>query len=435
MSKLMQIAIIMIVNISAAYSYENMQCEKLGEVCVENGGARIIEGVSVTRPCWKYKTRYHCRAPIADYCQTIRKAPSCEQVGSKCMSTDPYDNKCNNYQNIFRCGSILNKSDNVVDLGNSYSLTNNTSNYNSCSNLDNQQGCVKISEVCIEGPETRIIGGKEIYKDCWKYKENYSCMGSLDFNNCKDIPKNCTLQSSSCLVDIGDKCNHRQNTYYCSSSKKKATNNLLCGEDVYCTDGQCDIPQDDEDSDFIPSISYMLSINEAVKDKNSAKHGENMKIFTGEGNGCEKNIAGYSNCCKDSGWGQDYANASCSAGEQKLMQLQSKQMCHYVGQYCSKKIPIIGKCKKTRKTFCCFKSKLSRVIVEQGRMQLGMGWGSAQSPDCRGFTPQEMQGLRFDRMDLSEVIQDIKDQVKEPQQSYIEGKIRKTMESYDQESD
>ena len=42
---------------------------------------------------------------------------------------------------------------------------------------------------------------------------------------------------------------------------------------------------------------------------------------------------------------------------------------------------------------------------EQGRPQLqsfSAGWGSAQNPICRGFTPEEFQTLNFSIMDLSE---------------------------------
>jgi conjugal transfer mating pair stabilization protein TraN len=51
---------------------------------------------------------------------------------------------------------------------------------------------------------------------------------------------------------------------------------------------------------------------------------------------------------------------------------------------------------------CCFNSALARIIQEQGRLQLGKGWGSARAPDCSGFTVSQLQQLDFGRMDLSE---------------------------------
>jgi hypothetical protein len=67
-----------------------------------------------------------------------------------------------------------------------------------------------------------------------------------------------------------------------------------------------------------------------------------------------------------------------------------------------------------KQTSCCYSSVLARIIQEQGRPQLqsfAAGWGSAESPNCRGFTPEEFQSLNFATMDLSEYIADITSQV------------------------
>jgi|GEM_PF-6432636 len=57
--------------------------------------------------------------------------------------------------------------------------------------------------------------------------------------------------------------------------------------------------------------------------------------------------------------------------------------------------------------WCCFPSKLGRIVQEQGRAQLGKSWGSAKHPDCSGFTIEELGLLKFDEMDLSEFLSDI----------------------------
>jgi conjugal transfer mating pair stabilization protein TraN len=51
---------------------------------------------------------------------------------------------------------------------------------------------------------------------------------------------------------------------------------------------------------------------------------------------------------------------------------------------------------------CCFNSKLARIVNEQGRVQVGKGWGSGKNPDCSGFTIAQLQSLDFAAMDLSE---------------------------------
>ena len=58
-------------------------------------------------------------------------------------------------------------------------------------------------------------------------------------------------------------------------------------------------------------------------------------------------------------------------------------------------------------TYCCFPSRLARIINEQGKAQLGRSWGDAQNPQCDGFTVAELQHLDFSTMDLSEFYAEI----------------------------
>jgi len=87
--------------------------------------------------------------------------------------------------------------------------------------------------------------------------------------------------------------------------------------------------------------------------------------------------------------------------------------CHYLGKTCVKKIKWIG-CVQREKRFCCFNSKMARIVAEQGRPQLKAfgpsgGWGSPKHPHCRGFTAEEFQQLDFAKIDLTEYFGDIMD--------------------------
>jgi conjugal transfer mating pair stabilization protein TraN len=97
--------------------------------------------------------------------------------------------------------------------------------------------------------------------------------------------------------------------------------------------------------------------------------------------------------------------ASCDEEEGKLAMKEGAGLCHTVGTYCSSCIRVLGSCVScithtTRK--CCFNSMLARIVNEQGRAQVGKGWGSAKDPDCSGFTIAQLQSLDFAAMDLSE---------------------------------
>ena len=56
-----------------------------------------------------------------------------------------------------------------------------------------------------------------------------------------------------------------------------------------------------------------------------------------------------------------------------------------------------------------FGSKLGRILQQQGRAQLGIGWSS-----CRGLTVAEIEGIDFARLDLSEFTENLMDGSMEP---------------------
>lgn len=96
---------------------------------------------------------------------------------------------------------------------------------------------------------------------------------------------------------------------------------------------------------------------------------------------------------------------SCSAGEGKLAMKEGASLCKTIGTWCSACIRVLGKCiscieRTTGK--CCFNSRLARMINEQGRAQLGIGWGNPRNPACAGFTVAQLQRLDFSKMDLTE---------------------------------
>jgi len=111
--------------------------------------------------------------------------------------------------------------------------------------------------------------------------------------------------------------------------------------------------------------------------------------------------------------------------------LNDSKYCHEVGEYCVKKFPVIG-CVQKAKGFCCFNSKLARIIHEQGRPQLAGfgpdgGWGQPKNPNCRGFLPEEFQALDFNKIDLSEYMEDIERNMNQNIGSQMQEQFNKSM--------
>ena len=97
----------------------------------------------------------------------------------------------------------------------------------------------------------------------------------------------------------------------------------------------------------------------------------------------------------------------CEQAEQVLAMKRDNRLCHSLGSYCSARVPIIGVCIETTESYCCFNSRLSRILNEQGRAQIGKGWGGPQNPECSGFTVAQLQSLDFSRMNLEEFYAEI----------------------------
>lgn len=154
-----------------------------------------------------------------------------------------------------------------------------------------------------------------------------------------------------------------------------------------------------------------------------------IMIFNGKPSECR--TAGIStsffNCCDTDQGSFLILKERCGDGDAETVQANSSGRCHLIGDYCKKKWPLIG-CVQRANSYCCFNSKLGRIIHEQGRAQLQQfnpngDWGGPESPNCRGFTPEEFQMLDFSKIDLVEYFADIKTKATQEIQQNMEGKI------------
>ena len=350
--------------------------------------------------------------------------------------------------------------------------------------------CQKLSETCVEGPETRSIGGYPVYRDCWRYRAQFSCVSQNLTDDCQPLrDRGCSQIGSKCIeTNTLNACMLFEQTYQCRVSSGSTSTITNCGNQQFCLDGHCFNTAYAPDPDFARVVTLLEVQREAGKyiDPNT------LLMFQGYDNRCRKKLFGLVNCCKGAGSdtslfsnlnlilgaggqalgavGSSYtydalfaAEApnmviagfealfgvgggssalagllagdlsvelfvqslvpgpwtiamlaiqlsgllSCEEAEQVLAMKRGNRLCHGVGSYCSARIPIIGVCIETTETYCCFNSRLSRILNEQGRGQLGRGWGSPQGPDCSGFTIAQLQALDFSRMNLTEFYAEI----------------------------
>jgi hypothetical protein len=205
-----------------------------------------------------------------------------------------------------------------------------------------------------------------------------------------------------------------QITYTCPLGQYPCINT---GSNYYCSPYQC---VDIENANNIQNDDTTEGANDKTNDGPTDSNGACLgivRIFNGKDMRCRTPglQTGWSDCCKKTKtW---FGLGRCETKEQQLAKLRTTIQyigqerdytaadanCHYVGSYCSKRIKYIG-CVQKKRTFCCFGSPLARIVQEQGRPQLGKGWGDPKNPDCSGFTIDEFQKLDFSKIDFSEWI-------------------------------
>ena len=261
---------------------------------------------------------------------------------------------------------------------------------------------------CVEpgGVRTVVVEGKtySIHQDCWKWQDTYLTQTETE-GTCGEYMKDsaCTVTRSQCADTVDGFCVSQLVTYSCE--RKKEGNGQICGGEFFCKDGSCAQGQTGTSNMFGQAVSALAAVAAAGEDV-AELNGENVRAFTGEGKSCKKFAAGFNNCCKDSGWGQDVGLSSCSSDEKALGKAKEKKLTVYVGEYCSKKV--LGVCLEKKRGYCQFDSKLARIVQEQGRRdQLGVGFGSGNSPNCRGITVDELQRLDFGVMNFSDFYSDL----------------------------
>lgn len=246
------------------------------------------------------------------------------------------------------------------------------------------------------------------------------CRGS-SANNCQPLrDQGCVQTNSTCHRKEGERCVEWQQTFLCTINPSSLKKSSFKGEHPFCLDGKCAVQSWTPNQDMADSLAKMSLLKEMKKEMADFKEG---KIFKGDDMKCSKHCLNFSDCCSlNNGWGETMKMTQCGAEEQLLAQKRREGKCHLVGTYCAKKV--LNQCVMKKTSFCCYGSKLARVLHEQGRAQLGIGWGEAEHPQCRALSVSEFSKIDFSRVNLSEVLSDVMSQVKVPNMAQTSQKFQ-----------
>ena len=285
-------------------------------------------------------------------------------------------------------------------------------------------GCGALEAVDEGRPETKIVTGnvvgtqttdsEPIKRDSWVKTYTYACLKKVQGTCMPLLSKGCLQINSTCAEQIGGACVAWKQTFRCPSAKRKTTRYKTVGANSpFCLTGNCVDSDYEANGELLNAMSHLAILKEAQNDIRA-----NVGIFKGQVRKCSKNCAGFRDCCTTGkGWGVSMNLSSCSGEEQELANWRAKKRCVFVGTYCAEKI--LGVCTRKKSSFCCFGNKLSKLLNDQGRRQLGIGFGEADAPNCRGLTPEELSRIDMSRMDLSELYEEVQANFKPPAQSHV----------------
>lgn len=344
--------------------------------CVEGTATKQIDGASVTRACWRYETALSCQFGAAtDECAPLAAA-GCTPTGTACRQTNPATGLCELAENTYACPVAPATTATVRDCpANVFCLAGNCFSTAYTGDADFAR-TMSFLEAAREAGVYLDTDRLEVFKG--------------EPNRCRDrLLKNC------CMTDGGGRGMHNQSVFGVGS---RLVYDVLmnAGNREFLYQGMQALLMSGGFSGSFTSYSVTVAINGTALPAGSSV------LYAGE-----------SMVVAFDPWSLVIAIViyivmsamSCDEEEGKLAMKEGARLCHAVGTYCSSCIRVLGRCVScitytTNK--CCFNSALARIIQDQGRQQMGKGWGSARNPDCSGFTVAQLQTLDFARMDLSE---------------------------------
>lgn len=252
----------------------------------------------------------------------------------------------------------------------------------------------------------RTIQGVNVYRPCWR-DEMAFVVHSSNRQNCLFLHHhNCQVVRKTCLKEGISGCSVWEYLFDCwSPLKSSRRSEALLGNPALTS-------ATEEPNESFSDVAITLSILSSAKkeiEESEASDTRSIQIFSGKRFTCGRSVVGeYGyDCCRSlSGLANELHLSQCSPEELHLAELRRDGRCHYVGRYSD---TTIGVKTSDRHVYCCFGSKLARVVNEQGRDQLELLWGEPKHPDCRGLYQNEFSKLNFSKMDLSELYEDLPD--------------------------
>ena len=380
---------------------------------------------------------YYCSKLNAEC--TAFQTPTCTQTGSH---RGPCLQGYRNETGLFRC---IEPGDPIAEYTCSQPVAGQTAirstsrqvlttskDESPCASLAADSACTAPTETCTDSdPVTRSIAGYPVTQPCWAWRRDYQCSRYTPAQDCTELETNpgCTLKQEYCITGETP-CRTFERVYDCPVPEQiQDSAQFICDGDIYCIDGSCETIGRQPNTEFKDAVVALNGMDQARREFDPA----NLTLFKGSRESCSSKVFGVLNCCKGKGFPlipgiQLLVALGCSKAELQLHEKDAKGLCAYVGTYCASSF--LGVCLTKRKVYCCFESKLSRILQEQGRAQLNKPWAAPKTETCAGFTIDEFARLDLSQMDFSEVYAEFTQAARLPDELQAATEIQQKIEDY-----
>jgi len=109
---------------------------------------------------------------------------------------------------------------------------------------------------------------------------------------------------------------------------------------------------------------------------------------------------------------------SCEPEEKMLATRRGGDLCEKTGEDCSAEIPIVKVCLQMTEHWCCWNSRLAKIITVEGGKQIGGG------VRCNGFSTDELASIDFSKIDLSSFTKEILSSTLLPDGQYLSSTVQ-----------
>ena len=352
------------------------QCTVLSETCLEGAETREINGVDITRDCWKKNIQWQCLGELQNECTPLEANPDCTLKEKKCIS-ELQDGSCQIWDKTYECteAETTQEISQCVDRDFAATMTNlemlrEISRYYDIESQTFFRGDASKCSIKLGGALEGVFGG-----NCCKSQGDPAQFSDWVMHAGAEYALNMGVESLASAYTF---------SILTTSAPQfvEATANVASG-----ISGAIGM------SGATPSLSFMgfgvgVSNGMMVVTFNPVAFAFAIAIMA---------LTNWLECPNEPGVTVFRKDAG---------------LCHKVGSYCSKKI--LGACAVQQQSYCCYISKLSRIINVEGRAQLGRDFGSPENPSCEGFSAQDLERLDFSNMDLSEFYEEIRSRMPNP---------------------